>query len=117
MSHREGEGKGSGPRLYRLGWGGGHWVDKEETLGRPGEGGGCPKISKTAKLPRGDILVKPVDGGQYKALKDMEVAGKQVREERTKRPTVLIYDVDRDLTSASLPRRIVDQNLELGLEK
>lgn len=81
------------------------------------KGVGAPRISIATTLPRGDILVKPADEGTYKALKDMEVAGKRVREEAAKWPTVLIYDVDRDVTRESLPGRIVDQNPELGLDK
>jgi len=78
---------------------------------------GVPMISRAANLPRGDILVKPADEGTYKALKDMEVAGKMVREERAWWPTVLIYDVDRDVESAKLSGMIEEQNQELGLDK
>jgi hypothetical protein len=53
--------------------------------------------------------MKPADEGTYKALKDMEVAGK-VREEAAKWPTVLIYDVDRDVARESLPGRIVERH-------
>lgn len=81
------------------------------------KGVGAPRISRSQTLPRGDILVKPADEGTFKALKDMEVAGKKVREEAAKWPTVLIYDVDRDVARENLPGRIVDQNPELGLDK
>ncbi|XP_050065327.1 uncharacterized protein LOC126554281 [Aphis gossypii] len=78
---------------------------------------GVPRISRAANLPRGDILVKPADEGTYKALKDMEAAGKTVREEKARWPTVLIYDVDRDVESSKLSGMIMEQNPELGLEK
>ncbi|KAE9521345.1 hypothetical protein AGLY_018259 [Aphis glycines] len=78
---------------------------------------GAPRISRAANLPRGDILVKPADEGTYKALKDMEAAGKTVREEKARWPTVLIYDVDRDVESSKLSGMIMEQNPELGLEK
>ncbi|KAE9523199.1 hypothetical protein AGLY_016432 [Aphis glycines] len=78
---------------------------------------GAPRISRAANLPRGDILVKPADEGTYKALKDMEAAGKTVREEKARWPTVLIYDVDRDVESSKLSGMIMEQNPELGLDK
>ncbi|CAI6370347.1 unnamed protein product [Macrosiphum euphorbiae] len=81
------------------------------------KGVAAPKLGNFARLPRGDLVVKPADDATYKALKEMEASGKMVTEEKARWPTVLIYDVDRDFGGEVLPVQIVEQNSGLGLVK
>lgn len=81
------------------------------------KGVAVPKLGSSAKLPRGDLIVRPADGPTYEALKQMESEGKGVREEKARWPTVLVYDVDRDIKKEELSGQIASQNPELGLDK
>ncbi|XP_060855655.1 uncharacterized protein LOC132933378 [Metopolophium dirhodum] len=81
------------------------------------KGVAVPKLGGSAKLPRGDLVVRPADEATYAALKAMEKDGKGVREESARWPTVLVYDVDREIPKEKLAGQIVDQNPELGLDK
>lgn len=81
------------------------------------KGVAVPKLGGSAKLPRGDIVVKPADDATYAVLKAMESQGKGVREESARWPTVLVYDVDRDISKEKLAGQIADQNPELGLDR
>ncbi|VVC46512.1 Zinc finger, CCHC-type [Cinara cedri] len=75
----------------------------------------APKIANTVTLPRGDILVKPVDEGTFRALKRMEDEGKAVREESARRPMILMYDVGRDIEKDRLGKLLAEQNPDLGI--
>lgn len=81
------------------------------------KGVAVPKLGYSAKLPRGDLLVKPADEATYEALKRLESEGKGLKEEKARWPTVLVYDVDRDIGKEKLAGQIADQNPELGLDK
>ncbi|KAL4101171.1 hypothetical protein QTP88_021192 [Uroleucon formosanum] len=76
-----------------------------------------PKIGGAARLPRGDLVVRPADEATFEALKRLEKEGKGVREESARWPTVMVYDVERGIKKEELLGRIMDQNPELGLDK
>ncbi|KAL4101176.1 hypothetical protein QTP88_021196 [Uroleucon formosanum] len=76
-----------------------------------------PKIGGAARLPRGDLVVRPADEATFEALKRLEKEGKGVREESARWPTVMVYDVERGIKKEELPGRIVEQNPELELDK
>ena len=74
----------------------------------------APKVSAIRVLPRGDILVKPADEATARALVEMQQEG--VRKEVTRKPKVLVYDVERSLKAEEIAEALARQNPSLGCD-
>ncbi|KAF0710730.1 Reverse transcriptase domain-containing protein [Aphis craccivora] len=79
-----------------------------------------PKIDQTKLAIKGDksaLRVITADIDTYKALKEIAANRENVRRIQTRKPMVMIYDIDRDLTVEEIKDLIKTQNQELTTGK
>jgi hypothetical protein len=75
----------------------------------------APKIKEIVTLKGGDLLITPADENTKEAIVSIAKEEFGIKETGSLLPKVIIYDVDRDITPEELPRRIIEQNPELGI--
>jgi len=79
-----------------------------------------PKIDQTKLAIKGDksaLRIITADIDTYKALKDIVSNRENVRRIQTRKPMVMFYDIDRDLTVEEIKDLIKTQNQELNTGK
>ncbi|KAL4082559.1 hypothetical protein QTP88_029876 [Uroleucon formosanum] len=76
----------------------------------------APKFQQTRLLTRGNekaLSILTADSETYKALKELTEEKRNLRSVQAKKPTITIYDVDRDIQAEEITDLIVKQNADL----
>ncbi|KAL4101341.1 hypothetical protein QTP88_020612 [Uroleucon formosanum] len=77
----------------------------------------APKFQQTRLLTRGNekaLSILTADSETYKALKELTEEKRNLRSVQAKKPTITIYDVDRDIQAEEITDLIVKQNADLA---